>query len=454
MLMGTAVADTCGVFVSSSKGNDANADGSKGKPYQTLATALAMAKGRAVYACGETFTVTASVTLSSPVTIYGALDCANGWVYAQAKRTQLQAGPDAIPLTLASQATGSSVHDFGITAAAAASAGGSSIAILDDHADLTLQNVDVAAGAGSTGGAGTTQTQGGTPALANGMNGSDDSACNIPGILGGAGGANTCNGVVTNGGAGGNGVSSVMGEPGGTGLPMATPSNGGNGQTSTMPCAPGQQGTPGSLGMPATGARGIGSISASGYQPPTSALAGPGTPGQGGGGGGGARACDVNGMFAGPSGGGGGAGGCGGAPGNPGVSGGSSIGVLVLGANLTLTSVTITTQSGGAGGPGAAGQPGQAGGIQGSQGGPNACSGAPGGHGGPGGAGGGGAGGHSIGIAILGGTLPALTSTTITPGSAGMGGAGGDMTAQTQGDKGMACKVLNFADPTSPTACM
>jgi hypothetical protein len=87
-----------------------------------------------------------------------------------------------------------------------------------------------------------------------------------------------------------------------------------------------------------------------------------------------------------------------------------------------LTNVTVTTKSGGAGGLGGDGQRGGKGGQQGNQGASGACPGGPGGQGGTGGPGGGGAGGHSIGIAINGGTVPDLKSTTLTHGSGGMGG--------------------------------
>ncbi len=83
------------------------------------------------------------------------------------------------------------------------------------------------------------------------------------------------------------------------------------------------------------------------------------------------------------------------------------------------------------------------------------CGGGKGGQGGAGGPGGGGAGGHSVAVAIKGGTLPDLSTTTIVPGMGGAGGPGGDMdmTAQTKGDDGMACKTLDFTNPASPTAC-
>jgi hypothetical protein len=455
------VADSCGVFVSSSKGSDASGTGTKEAPYQTLPKALGAAAGMPVYACGETFTVTQTVTLSAKVDLYGALDCAQGWAYDATTKTQLQADTTAtpIPMTLSMGASGSSVHDFAITAADATMTGGSSIAVLDDQAALTLENVDIAAGAGMAGAAGAPQSQVTTPTSASGTNGADDASCNMTSnIPGGTGGTNICNGSATNGGNGGEGLPVAVGDPGASGQPT-TPANGGAGQTST-PCQTGGSGnevTAGEAadGMPGTGAHGIGDVSASGYQPPAAMLGTAGSAGQGGGGGGGAHACDANNMFAGPSGGGGGAGGCGGAAGNFGTSGGSSIGILALGAKLTLTTVTITTKAGGIGGAGASGQPGENGGVPGSPGAAGACPGGSGGQGGAGGPGGGGAGGHSVGIAVKNGTLPTLGTTTITPGNGGMGGAGGDTTTQTQGDPGLGCKTLDFTNPAmTPPACV
>jgi hypothetical protein len=56
----------------------------------------------------------------------------------------------------------------------------------------------------------------------------------------------------------------------------------------------------------------------------------------------------------------------------------------------------------------------------------------------------------------MGGAAPDLSSTTIIPGKAGTGGPGGDqdMTMQTKGDDGLACKVLDFSKPMSPVCGM
>jgi hypothetical protein len=446
-----SVADGCGIFVSPS-GDDGNA-GTKAKPVKTITAALK--KGATIYACVGATPFSETVTLGKAATLYGAVDCVS-WIHDATKKTHLTAGADAVPLTAASTAGGAEIHDFVIAAADAKLAGGSSIAVLDDHAELTLERVDVDAGVGAAGAAGMPQAQVMTPATANGGNGTDDAMCNVPGSIGGGlGGKNMCGGMNTGGGIGGFGAADLTGGDGGGGKPVMMPSNLGSGQTTTAPCNPGAKGFDGSPGTPGTGARGIGDLSASGYQGAAAVLGTTGVPGQGGGGGGGARQCDLPGMFSGPSGGGGGAGGCAGSAGSAAQSGGSSIGILALGAKLTLSAVTITTKDGGAGGLGGNGQQGGAGGLPGSAIGAAACSGGPGGHGGAGGPGAGGAGGHSIAVAIKGGTLPDLSSTTIANGKGAAGGAGGDMdlTMQTRGDGGLGCKTLDFTNPMSPSAC-
>jgi hypothetical protein len=449
------VDDTCGVFVSPA-GDDGNV-GTKAKPLKTMTAALG--KGSAVYACAGTTPFSEVLLVNAPVTIFGALDCAT-WAYQPSKKTALTAPADMIPLTLARSAGLSLVHDIQITAVDATMAGGSSIALLDDHGDLTLVRVDVVAGRGAAGPPGPPQAQVTTPPTAAGGDGNDN-MCGATTNGGGNPGQNMCfymgSMMDTSGGTGGTGTSGTAGTPGTGGNPMsATTGTGGKAQDASGPCATGGQGNPGSPGMPGTGARGIGSVDASGYHGPlaTAGMTG-GSPGQGGGGGGGAAKCSTGGS--GPGGGGGGAGGCPGAPGNPGQSGGSSFGILALGANLTLATVTISTKAGAAGGLGGDGQQGGPGGSSGHA--PmnsNACDGNKGGAGGRGGSGGGGAGGHSAGIAIAGGALPDLKDAAITHDTGGPGGAGGDMdgTLQTKGDNGLGCATLEFTDPTSPTACM
>jgi hypothetical protein len=51
--------------------------------------------------------------------------------------------------------------------------------------------------------------------------------------------------------------------------------------------------------------------------------------------------------------------------------------------------------------------------------------------------------------------LPDLAHVTIALGTGASGGTGGDMdtTAGTKGDDGLACKVLDFSNPTPSKAC-
>jgi hypothetical protein len=121
-----------------------------------------------------------------------------------------------------------------------------------------------------------------------------------------------------------------------------------------------------------------------------------------------------------------------------------------------MTTVTITTHAGGAGGAGGDGQTGGNGGLAGHAVDASACDGGKGGQGGNGGAGGGGAGGHSIGIAVKGGMVPDLKGATIAVGVGGTGGPAGnkDLTQAAQGDGGLACRTMDFGNPSSGSACM
>jgi hypothetical protein len=445
------VADSCGVFVSSSLGMDGNG-AVKAAPAKTIGKAIeqAKSKGGRVYACAEEFAE--AVTIAQGVTIYGGLDCAKAWAYVGAtKKTALTADADAIPLMVTSTASGTEIYDVAITAADAMKEGGSSIALLDDGAELLLARVDLVAGAGKAGASGAAQSKVVTPATAKGKDGADDPMCTMAGpLVGGVGGTNTCGGTSTDGGNGGQGTAGSDGEKGGDGLPLGA-SNGGVGESAAS-CDPGVKGSDGMAGIPGTGARGAGDLSASGYVAPLATTGGAGAPGRGGGGGGGAKQCDA--THAGPSGGGGGAGGCAGLAGTLGLSGGSSLGMVAIGAKLMLMSVTIATQNGGIGGVGGDGQPGGDGGLSGNATGGAACGGGKGGRGGAGGPGGGGAGGHAVGLAVKGGTLPDLATTKITHGNGAAGGLGGsmDMTAQTKGDDGLGCSTLDLTTPMSP-AC-
>jgi hypothetical protein len=463
----SAVADACGVFVSSEHGDDTNGTGTQAAPYKTITAALA--KGTTVYVCAGTTAYSEAVTLDKAVTLFGALDCGT-WVYDAENKTQLTAPADMVPLTLSGAANGTEVEDFTITAADAMMAGGSSIAVIANGVAASFTRTDITAGKGADGAPGTTPAGSGQPGTAAPMPSPAtalDGCGSQTGVFGGDPGQTKCGTTDTSGGKGGDGTNLAVGGTATDAQPQPQPnaSPGFDGKAGkpqdTMACLPGDSGAGGLPGtMPGTGATGLGNITSNGYQPPAAAAGqSAGSPGYGGGGGGGGAKC-ANG-FAGPAGGGGGAGGCGGQPGEPGGSAGSSFAFVSLGATISLSSVTLTSVNGGAGGAGGNGQPGGQGGNGGNAGSSNgdgsvsACNGGKGGQGGRGSSGGGGLGGHSAGIAFT-GTAPMQTMVTIQHGKGGSGGIGGDMDMTSPGivgGSGLGCTTLNFSIPASPTPC-
>ena len=440
---GEAPADGCGVFVSSSVGDDGNA-GTKDAPFATLGAAIDSG-ATVIYACTDGFSE--AVTLAAGTTLFGGLDCTNGWAYVGAEtRSPLTAPADAIPLTLASGSATTRVEDMAVTAASAAAAGGSSIAFFANGATAELVRSSFTAGDGAPGESAQALPPDGALDGTNGENGNPAlgaGSCAAQATNpGGAGGPKTCGGTVVDGGAGGLGSYQTSGGNGDEGQPTTvdTTGDGGTGQPAVGQCEAGHQGALGDPGTSGTGASGIGTIDALGYHGADGTVGGIGVPGQGGGGGGGGR---CNAGVTGPSGGGGGSGGCGGAGGDRGRAAGSSIALLSFDSALSLTTCTVTTAAGAAGGDGAAGQDGGYGGQIGLSGGNGACNGAQGGNGGPGGPGGGGHGGHSVGIAFDGGAAPVTTDTTFSLGTVGPGGLGGTSPAL-DGEAGQSCQSLDF----------
>jgi hypothetical protein len=442
------VADICGVFVSSSLGDDGNA-GTKEKPLRSIQAALA--KGKPVYACGEGFSETVSIAGSA--TLYGALDCASGWAYDAAKKTGLKAGADAIPLTVSKAATSAEVSDFAITAADAMKDGGSSIGVLVAQAAVSFTRCDVTAGNGKAGVAGAAWMTA-SEAGSDGKAGAD--ACAADMSFGGKAVTNTCGGGDSVSGSGGIGDAAAGGD-GSKGLPVSA-TNGGAGE-GAMRCTAGTDGDPGSAGNPGPGAASLGALSASGYAGDPGGDGKPGAVAQGGGGGGGAKGgagagkCAAAASAGGASGGSGGSGGCGGLGGKGGAAGGSSLAIVSIGATLSFANVSVKAGAGGNGGDGGTGQLGGDGGNPGAGGKAkpmygnlnDACSGGHGGKGGAGGKGGGGTGGHAIAIGVSGGAVP-MSGWTATKGTAGAGGKG-DNAGGNLGDgaPGVAADCWDFA---------
>lgn len=454
--------ESCGVFVSASRGEDGAASGAKVTPFKTLGAALSKARAttRRVYACAESFSEAA--VIDGAVEIYGGLDCNKGWLYVGATtKTSLTAQPAKVPLTLTKNTQGAKVLDVAVTAAdAPAMSAGSSIAVIADHAGVSFVRCDIKAGSGDAGLAGQTPM---TP-----IGPADDSpgsgeikgydgtkACTDTGGTPTAGGAQKKNMYCGDGddspigGYGGNGTVPQGGD-GDSQTMSVTTAFGGKGQVdATWSCATIGQGKPGidgAVGEPGSGAKGdaIGTIDGSGYKGAPGAAGAGGKPGQGGGGGGGAKG--KAGCF-GASGGGGGTGGCGGNGGGGGGAGGASIAIVSVSAQLAFDTVNISVGHGGAGGNGASGQQGARGGNGGIGGSGNgtspACNGGNGGNGGTGGGGGGGRGGHAIGIAYSGGTPDTKGVMFLDKGAPGAGGKGAAPSGN-NGDPGLHVEVQKF----------
>ncbi len=179
------VANSCGVFVSSVHGSDATGKGTQAAPYKTIGKALA--EGSTVYACAGAAPYTEALSIEDkPAKLYGALDCAT-WGYDAATKTQITAlrgRGAAYAREHGRRDRGPRLRDHG--RGRCDGGGGSSIAVLDDGADLTLDRVDVAAGAGKGGATGTAAESSATPTTREReATGTDDPTCNNAGPISG-----------------------------------------------------------------------------------------------------------------------------------------------------------------------------------------------------------------------------------------------------------------------------
>ncbi|WCQ88608.1 hypothetical protein NQZ70_01287 [Sorangium sp. Soce836] len=455
--------EECAVFARASA--KAGGDGTRAKPYASLAEAIANANGKRVLACASG-AFAESVTISAGVEVIGGFDCGARWTWSKTARSAIEAPADEIALTLTEAASGAKVRSFQVTAASATVAGGSSIGVAVADIEAELAQVDVTAGDGMDGAKGETP-MGAPQAGASAPATSASNACELPAaVRGGEPGVTTCEDGETLGGAGGLGGSPGMddgnGQRGedGAPLPEENPNNrglGGIGQTDAAgECRRGEDGKSGDAGI-AGDAGSSTTLTLDGIAGGDGGNGINGTRGQGGGGGGGAKA----GLFCGPaaapvegpgaSGGGGGAGGCGGKGGGGGKAGGSSIGILSLGTKLVLMDVTVAVGKAGKGGDGAGGRggavggSGSTGGTPSSLGGSAGCRGGDGGQGGAGGPGAGGRGGHAVGIAYAAAPsdAPAVQFTPGTPGDGGSAAPGGPQ--ESAGAPGSAGSCWDFA---------
>jgi hypothetical protein len=427
------IADAYAVFVSPS-GHDAAA-GTMGDPLKTvtegMAKAVQVGKPR-VYVCQGKYSE--QVTLDAAhdgVSLFGGLDCANGWLWTGSKAQVL--GPGALFALRVDQTQKPVViEDMGFAVLDAAGrddagAGQSSVAafVSNEDAGVTLQRVALRAGNGSDGASG-------SPPPTNWYS-PDASDLQGYGALGATGAAaRDCPCKTwgdTQGGAGGD-AGSPTASNGGTGIsaPSAVPSGNSDGHGgagypggSLGVCLPGRAGASGGAQTVADAGTGtLGTLGGGSWLPARGNDGLPGDPGQGGGGGGGGQSA---------GGGGGGCGGCGGAGGLGGGGGGASIALLLSDAVVDLRETALATGRGGKGGNASTGESGGGGGGGGTIG---ACGGGVGGNGAGGQGGGGGSGGASVGVLSSSSSRVTMDSaTTFTlgtfgaGGAAGMGGAGG-----------------------------
>lgn len=436
--MASAV-DDCGIFVSSSRGDDKSA-GTREAPVKTIAVALqlaAYAKQR-VYACAELFQE--AVEMPSGFTLFGGLDCAHGWAYiGSSKQTKIKPLERAIALTLLKGEQGKSlVTDVHAEGPNASDPGASSIgALAREGANATLRRCTLVANHGAAGKPGEPGDDHNMPGDAGTSGKAGADACTADMVSGGAQLKTSCGGLTSIGAQGGNG-GPTSGTTGADGQPSPAPNPqgyglGGDGEVPGLTCMVGEAGADGVNGKEALGAHGPGHLTQSGYVADAAADGEDGLPGQGGGGGGGRKAgalfCGM-GPKGGAAGGSGGSGGCGGKGGKGGGAGGSSIALVNLSHGLTLFDCQLTAGDAGDGGPGGVSQIGGAPGIAGEGGmGKNGsgfcCAGAQGGKGGNGGNGGGGLGGSSIAFAYTASDIT-LTGFVLVVGKKGKGGYGGN----------------------------
>ncbi|WP_437765506.1 hypothetical protein WMF27_29580 [Sorangium sp. So ce281] len=230
---GEPVEDGCGVFVSSSLGEDSGG-GAKAAPAKTLAAASERirqenAPGR-IYACAEEFAE--AVELPAGASLYGGLDCKRGWAWSRDAKTTIAAGPDQVALAVRGAEGTTHIEGVLVQAADAQTEGASSIAMLVEGARVELVRSELVAGSGADGAPGAPGAEPVAPAdpvppaQAGAAGNGGVNACSdvdeTPGpdamASGGAVVENACDGESSVGGKGGDGAiaSGFDGEAGGS----------------------------------------------------------------------------------------------------------------------------------------------------------------------------------------------------------------------------------------------
>ncbi|MEJ7732993.1 MAG: hypothetical protein WKG00_27825 [Polyangiaceae bacterium] len=294
-----AVASECGVFVSSSLGDDAN-DGSPTKPFATVKKALESAAAKRIYVCSESAPLTADVLIERAVEMYGGLGCTKGWVYDAAKPTRIATAAGLIPMRVKGVGGAVRIEDFDLAAADAVEDGGSSVGMfVKSSDDVLLRRVLITAGSGKDG----------VDAVLEPFTFVAQTSLNGNSAMAGKGGVEkTCEcgegaATLSVGGKGGDDVAG--GQAGSTGLPDFGGGTGGLPVDIPQASCFGQKGaTSNDVAAQGPGAALRGSLDVAGWHPQPGADGTHGPPGQGGGGG----ASDADGSGAGGGGGGAGVG--------------------------------------------------------------------------------------------------------------------------------------------------
>lgn len=437
------ITEKFGVFVTTTGTPTGEADGSRDRPYATIALGIenGKAKSKRIYVCQGTFKE--SITLLNQIQLIGGFDCTDGvWKKGDAGAMTRVESPTS-PAMIADGLSGATrVQGFDVVAPDGTDATPTSIGLkAKATASLTIANSKITSGKGKDGSPGVNGVQLVLGAAAAGAPAEVERAFiafeTVTLRKGANGGVGSC--------AGEAGHDGEAGGKGGSGATMQTNAGATAWVVYTSPSPPflvynatngdkTRTGAPGQPGADGASAASPGALTPDGFTPVDGTPGGNGLPGHGGVGGNG-----VGTIFAVPyttpnqlgyagTGPGGGAGGCPGLAGTIGRGGAASIGALLSGSPVTFDATLVVAKDGGAGGKGTLGSSATVGGGAGAVSYVAVDPAGPGGPGGRAGVSGSGAGGSSFGIAHTGGAPQLVNGSTATPGAAGAGVAAQSVT--------------------------
>ena len=261
------VADAVGVFVDATGGLDTN-DGSKGKPFQTIAKAVASAGAKPrVYVCAGSYADNVVLDATHAPSVYGGFAC-SAWTYATSNAVTVKPAT-GYALEVASVTGGVTVADVELDAPDGSAASVNSIAaFVRDAPKVTIKRGKLVAG---TGYQGTDQAQGAAGALktATPVAGTQTGNASVAATGGPAQTCTCVNGLTSVGGKGGD--VGADGASGATAQATAIPNDGfhdGKGGSGTKSCGAGSSdvdgsGTPNQT--PAAAIASPGALGASGW---------------------------------------------------------------------------------------------------------------------------------------------------------------------------------------------